>query len=139
MTEPEHKTIDVWVVRESDGKVVEIKADEILRWDDGRSRAIMFYVNGDVVAQFFNEMSYYKKDSVYASDGHSKPFSPEGGELCAVSFSDALDKLNILRAATHHYCDNYLRDEFDYPELCCSDEHRAALLALRDALEAFKP
>ena len=58
-----------------------------------------------------------------------------GGELCAVSFNDALDELQRLREAVQHYCDNYLRDEFDEPGLCCDANHRAAVVALRDALE----
>ena len=59
----------------------------------------------------------------------------KGGELCAVSFNDALDELQRLREAAQHYCDNYLRDEFDEPELCYDDRHRAAVVALWDALE----
>lgn len=59
----------------------------------------------------------------------------KGGELCAVSFSDAMDELHRLREAAQHYCDNYLRDEFDDPELCYDDKRREAALALWDALE----
>jgi hypothetical protein len=39
----------------------------------------------------------------------------KGGELCAVSFSDALDE----------------------PDLCYDDKHRAAIVALWDALETI--
>jgi hypothetical protein len=52
----------------------------------------------------------------------------KGGELCAVSFSDALDELHRLREAAQHFCDNYLRYDHD-------NERRAAIVALLDALE----
>lgn len=58
-----------------------------------------------------------------------------GDELCAVSFNDALDELQRLREAAQHYCNHYLRDEFDEPELCYNDKHRAAVVALWDALK----
>ena len=59
----------------------------------------------------------------------------KGGKICAVQFSDALDELQRLKEAAQHYCDNYLRDEIDEPELCHDDKHRAAIVALWDALE----
>ena len=59
----------------------------------------------------------------------------KGGELCVVSFNDAIDELHRLREAAQHYCDNYLRDEFDERGLCYDDKRRAAIVALWDALE----
>ena len=59
----------------------------------------------------------------------------KGGKICAVSFSDALDELEILRDAAQHYCDNYLRDEIDEPDLCHDGKHRAAIVALWNALK----
>ncbi len=45
------------------------------------------------------------------------------------------DQLRRLLDSARHYCDNYLRDESDDPELCYDDKHRAAVVALWDALE----
>jgi len=53
-----------------------------------------------------------------------------GGELCEVSFTDSLADLRRLREAARNYCDEYLRDEIDHPELCMHEDHRAAVEAL---------
>lgn len=52
-----------------------------------------------------------------------------------LSFNDVLDELQRLREAAQNYCENYLRDELDEPELCYDDKHRAAVVALWNALQ----
>lgn len=99
------KTTPPLPVRLSDGLGVAMKYTAVFKWQEGQ------------------------EPRVGKGDGW------KGGELCAVSFSDALDELHRLREAAQHYCDNYLRDEFDEPELCYDDKHRAAVVALWDALE----
>jgi len=57
-----------------------------------------------------------------------------GGRIVACNFSDALTELRVLSEAVQNYCDNYLRDEIDEPELCHDEHHRKAVEALWSAL-----
>ena len=50
-----------------------------------------------------------------------------GGELCSIHFSDALQELKRLRAAAQHYCFEYLQGDL---EMFMDDERRAAAEAL---------
>jgi len=52
-----------------------------------------------------------------------------GGKLCSIHLSDALQELQRLRAAAQHYC-LFLHDEINDPKLCIDDDHRAAVEAL---------
>lgn len=54
-----------------------------------------------------------------------------GGKLCSIHLSDALQELQRLRAAARHYCFEYLQGDL---ETFLNDERRAAAEALLDAV-----